>query len=153
MLDNITHRIDINVIKAASKRKKDGYLDEITNRGALINGFVSIADGDFRDINKRFALFDADVSSQNPTEKKETAHNLPTMADMAKSLTASTSKWASGGFRLASKEELNERLAICHSCEFWDSKRFGGTGRCMKCGCSTWAKIRLSTEKCPIGKW
>jgi hypothetical protein len=28
-----------------------------------------------------------------------------------------------------------------------------GTGRCSKCGCSTWAKLRMASEKCPIDKW
>lgn len=39
------------------------------------------------------------------------------------------------------------RRAACESCDQWDH------GRCKSCGCYTYAKTRLRSEKCPIGKW
>lgn len=48
---------------------------------------------------------------------------------------------------------LEDRQSICRSCNQWDSQAINGTGRCKKCGCSTWAKLRMATEKCPLGKW
>jgi hypothetical protein len=62
-------------------------------------------------------------------------------------------RWARAGFLKTSKKQLNQRMEICRSCEFWDSSAWNGTGKCTKCGCSTWAKLRIRTEKCPIGKW
>ena len=38
---------------------------------------------------------------------------------------------------LASQEDQDRRLAICHSCEFWDAAQ----GRCSKCGCSQHGKL------------
>lgn len=77
----------------------------------------------------------------------------PSFTQMARSAAKSATSWVKQGVPIASEELLKERQAICKSCEFWDSKAFKGTGRCMKCGCSTWAKLRMATEKCPIGKW
>lgn len=77
----------------------------------------------------------------------------PSVASMAVNFANSTAKWASRGFLKADEETLEKRIEICGKCEFWNSKGFRGTGRCMKCGCSTWAKLRMATEKCPVGKW
>ena len=71
----------------------------------------------------------------------------------AGTLAASMAHWALGGFQQADAAEHNRRLAICKACEFWDPSGFIGTGRCQKCGCSTWAKLRMATERCPVGKW
>lgn len=78
---------------------------------------------------------------------------LPKIATMAKTLTKSTTQWAVNGFKRTDEETLKNRTEVCQSCEFWNAQAFNNTGRCMKCGCSTWAKLRMATEKCPIGKW
>jgi len=69
------------------------------------------------------------------------------------SLALSLENWADKGFPVVTKEQLASRLAICKGCEFWDQKGFGNTGKCTKCGCSTQAKLRMATAKCPIDKW
>jgi hypothetical protein len=56
---------------------------------------------------------------------------------------------------LVSAEETERRLAVCQSgCEWWRSEAYGGGGACghAACGC-TKAKMRLSTERCPVGNW
>jgi|688.fasta_scaffold06405_14 hypothetical protein len=78
---------------------------------------------------------------------------LPTNSQMAKSVVGSLSKWVGGGFKQVQEKEFDQRLSHCKQCEFWNSKGFNNSGRCMKCGCSTWIKLRMATEKCPIGKW
>ena len=50
-------------------------------------------------------------------------------------------------------EILATREATCRACPEWDATALNGTGRCRKCGCSTWAKLRMATESCPLGKW
>jgi hypothetical protein len=77
----------------------------------------------------------------------------PSLAEMIKSATKSAALWAQRGFKHTDEETLTSRVEICGNCEFWNAQAFRGTGRCMKCGCSTWAKLRMATEKCPIGKW
>jgi hypothetical protein len=74
-------------------------------------------------------------------------------AQMAAGLAENAARWARHGFPVASEETLAARLAACHACEFWDARGFGGSGRCRKCGCSTQAKLRMATAKCPVGKW
>jgi len=77
----------------------------------------------------------------------------PGLKDMIVSFSGDMTKWAAAKFAFASKEEVERRLALCRDCEWWDAQALRGTGRCRRCGCSTWAKIRLETSSCPIGKW
>lgn len=77
----------------------------------------------------------------------------PPLADQITSFSKSVSRWAASGLKSVTDEVFNERKSICAGCEFWDSKALSGTGRCRICGCSTWAKLRMSTESCPLNKW
>ena len=61
--------------------------------------------------------------------------------------------FADSGFSSTPQQTLVERESICHSCEKWDFEAFNKTGKCRECGCSTWAKLRMATERCPLGKW
>ena len=76
--------------------------------------------------------------------------NLP---QQAISFGKSIANWSAGGFFQTPSNIFSERKAICRACPEWDACALNGTGRCKKCGCSTWAKLRMATEKCPIGKW
>ena len=78
---------------------------------------------------------------------------LPSAAEMATNLARSASRFARSGFALADAETLASREAVCQTCPQWDAAGMRGTGRCRKCGCSTWAKLRMANEKCPLGKW
>lgn len=73
--------------------------------------------------------------------------------DLAKSVSLSLVDWAKQGFPIADISNYEKRIAICKSCEFWNPKGFNGSGSCLKCGCSTQAKLRMATSKCPIDKW
>jgi hypothetical protein len=77
----------------------------------------------------------------------------PTNLQMMGSAIKAAADWTKSGFPIPDPETLNARLEICKGCEFWDESGFAKTGRCKKCGCSTQAKLRMATEKCPIGKW
>lgn len=77
----------------------------------------------------------------------------PSVPVMTQTFMKSMGSWARSGFKTVTEDQLKERLEICSKCEFWDKNAFAKTGRCLKCGCSTQAKLRLATEKCPIDKW
>jgi predicted Zn-ribbon and HTH transcriptional regulator len=62
-------------------------------------------------------------------------------------------RFARSGFATTPPEILATREAFCRSCPEWDAEALNKTGRCRKCGCSTWAKLRMATERCPLGKW
>ena len=62
-------------------------------------------------------------------------------------------RFARSGFSTTPPDILAEREATCRACPEWDAAALNSTGRCRKCGCSTWAKLRMATERCPIGKW
>lgn len=77
----------------------------------------------------------------------------PSATQMATSLGGSLANFARSGFATTDAETLTAREATCKSCDMWDAAAINGTGRCRKCGCSTWAKLRMASEKCPLGKW
>ena len=77
----------------------------------------------------------------------------PSLPQMATSLGGSLANFARSGFATTDAETLAAREATCKSCDLWDAAAINGTGRCRKCGCSTWAKLRMASEKCPLGKW
>jgi hypothetical protein len=62
-------------------------------------------------------------------------------------------RFAKSGFAPTPPEALATREAICRACSEWDAAALNSTGRCRKCGCSTWAKLRMAAECCPLGKW
>ena len=62
-------------------------------------------------------------------------------------------RFARAGFAVTPPEALATREETCRACPEWNAKALNGTGRCQKCGCSTWAKLRMATEKCPLDKW
>lgn len=70
-----------------------------------------------------------------------------------KSLSSSVVNYSISGFKSSTQEEIFKRKLICEGCDNWISSAWKGTGKCNLCGCSTWAKIRMKTEKCPIEKW
>lgn len=50
--------------------------------------------------------------------------------------------------RYTDQATQQRRAAICATCPNLSALR-----RCKKCGCFVDLKTRLSTEKCPVGKW
>ena len=82
----------------------------------------------------------------------ETLDTLPTTFQMVGKFTKATYNWAKSGFKLADEAELARRKSICNKCNFWYPDARMGLGKCLKCGCSS-AKLKLASEKCPIGKW
>ena len=62
-------------------------------------------------------------------------------------------RFARSGFSTTPPEILAEREATCRACSEWDAAALNATGRCRKCGCSTWAKLRMASESCPLGNW
>ena len=79
--------------------------------------------------------------------------NPPSLTQMASTFLGSALRWAKSGLQTVTTEQFYSRVEICKGCEFWEGSGFAGTGRCKKCGCSTQAKLRMATEKCPIDKW
>lgn len=77
----------------------------------------------------------------------------PSLTAQAASVVQAGTDWAKTGFAFVSKQTLADRTAVCETCTEWDASAFNGTGRCAKCGCSTYVKLRLAGMKCPLGKW
>lgn len=88
-----------------------------------------------------------------PTPEPSALPPEPSVSTMAATFGKSMVNWAMNGFKTVTEEQLKTRMDVCRSCPLWDPGAFAHTGRCLKCGCSTQAKLRLAHEKCPEGKW
>lgn len=77
---------------------------------------------------------------------------IPKLSAQIRSAAKAAGKFIARG-KIVTQKQFDGRMKICKTCEFWDKAAFMGTGRCRKCGCNGKAKLKLSTEACPIGKW
>jgi hypothetical protein len=73
--------------------------------------------------------------------------------EVGKSLVNSARDFAVSGMELASTDTYNGRLDICKACEHYDPSGYNNTGKCSICKCSTVAKPKLASAKCPIERW
>lgn len=83
------------------------------------------------------------------------AERLGITWDDAKHYAAAISRWAAAGFPVREQAEVEQiESELCQPCEHYRD------GRCKRCGCQVTQsrialinKIKMATEKCPIGKW
>ena len=125
-------------------------------KAALFNGKCFYAERGGNGFEDRRIVEAADFTRTDLEFEKsailETLDTLPTTFQMVGKFTKATYNWAKSGFKLADEAELARRTQICNKCKFWYPTARMGLGKCLKCGCSL-AKLKLASEKCPIGKW
>lgn len=71
--------------------------------------------------------------------------DYPSLARQAWAASKAAASFVASGFKIADQAEQDRRMAICRTCEFFDS----GQTRCRKCGCHASLKARIATEHCP----
>ena len=98
-----------------------------------------------------FELYESIIEPKTLAESKSEVN--PTLWEQMRNVGFAVGKFSASGFKPTPSEILTERESICRSCDQWDAAALRNTGRCKKCGCSTWAKLRMATERCPLGKW
>lgn len=116
------------------------------------------AEGDQDLLNKIDELWEIHIDleesrniKKNPPSEEE--QKTPSLFQMAKNVTKAAANFVKGGMKTVTDQQLKNRLDICRRCDKFDMQAFGGTGRCLLCGCSTALKLKMATEKCPIDKW
>lgn len=65
------------------------------------------------------------------------------------SATKAYTRWALNGFRERTDEERFALTLICSQCDKYNAEK----NTCRVCGCGLPQKIKMATEKCPLGKW
>ncbi len=50
-------------------------------------------------------------------------------------------------------EVVQQRLAICHTCEFRITAPVVNVEICKACGCTLALKTKFEQVRCPMGKW
>ena len=140
-------KFSIAALKESSVNKPEGYYEEVLSYCEQDGDILRMPIDKWVEMRNKYT----DVTHSNPEDMDQS--QIPDLKDMVKSMTKSMANWAGSGFKIAPKEVFDQRLNECKVCPHWDSEALANTGRCMVCGCSTVAKLRLATEKCPIGKW
>ena len=152
-------KLRISKIKEVAAERPEGYVSDVLSSGAVSDDglWLEISTEGFKGLMEKYRP----KTEEEPPEllkkfkPEELDHrvNLPSPAEMATSLVRSAGRFARSGFASTGAETLATREATCKACPEWDAQAINGTGRCKKCGCSTWAKLRMASEKCPLGKW
>ena len=137
---NSMKRITKNKFDELCKVMPESYKKDILSVSILKDEFYEIEDKAFLNIHKNIKL---------PPKTAPTLSLPQQAANLGKALV----NWTASGFSPTPPDILAAREATYRACPEWDAAALNGTGRCRKCGCSTWAKLRMATERCPIGKW
>lgn len=140
-------KFSITALKESSVNKPEGYYEEVLSYCEQDGDTLKMPADKWAEMRNKY------THSARPNPEENGQSQTPNLKDMAKSVTKSMANWAGSGFKIAPKEVFDQRLNECKACPHWNSEALANTGRCKICGCSTVAKLRLATEKCPIGKW
>ena len=145
--------IDIKIVSKDNNKKSEileRIADQINKRGVALFVFKELyGDDTLAEMQESLPAATQEEASSIAAQNNET----PSLWSMAKNAGTAALKSAASGFKMVTAEQYEERTNICKSCEFWNKEAFAGTGQCTKCGCSTKAKLKLATEKCPVDKW
>ena len=122
---------------------------------------ASVSEAEIREIYKQdFELWDEIANPKTLISPSKTLvsdfHyfcNEPKTENKIVQFGSAVTRFARSGFATTPPEILAAREATCRACPEWDAAALGGSGRCRKCGCATWPKLRMATESCPLGKW
>lgn len=127
-------RLRLEDIRLKAEIRGVGYFEDVVSRGAVDGEWLELSEEAYNDLLQKY-------------------RQPPRLIDQAASLVGAVSRFARSGFTATPPEILAAREATCRACPEWEAKALKNTGRCRKCGCSTWAKLRMASESCPLGKW
>lgn len=151
--------IPLDLIKSAVKDQPDDCYGDIVAHGTISQCglYLEISAENVDKLKKKYPNIGAKKREKQKyvdiSEEGKSGEMAVSFVSKANNFVEAIGRWGASGFSTVTPEILSERLEICKGCEFWDRTGFAGTGSCRKCGCSTQAKLRMATEKCPIGKW
>lgn len=120
--------IPLEVIQKRAETRPMGYLEDCINAGNICGSDLVLEDKAWRKLCRKY---------RKP---------LPDLNRILANFGLAMLEWLDAGFPVTSREEFNERRAICIPCDHW---RGGG---CAKCGCCDW-KPWILTARCPENKW
>ena len=114
---------------------EQAYRDEVAAAATVKGDYLFIADKILATIKAKYG---------RPVAAPPIAQTLSNAAAAAARVIAAT---LTGQQVAAADDVIAARRAACGACPDLQN------GRCLRCGCYYSAKIRLATEKCPVGKW
>ena len=89
------------------------------------------------------------VGDEPEIKKEGEVVKPPPLKDQIINFAKAFGGWVKEGAPIVTPQEYTERLAMCHTCSFYN----GAKDRCNHCGCTMQLKARMQTSECPVKKW
>ena len=144
-------KIRLKEIDIRANQRPSGYKEDLLAHGKINGEFLEISGDDYMKMRLKYSTTPIPSPVNCCGGKTPSSGSFPPILQQAKNAAMAAGRVAGaiiGGSKvLASEETVKTRETTCDGCEF---KR---ENRCLKCGCQWKVKIRLATEKCPVGKW
>lgn len=142
-------RIKIESIKQNASQRPEGYVDDVMSHGQVIGEYLQIDPNAYRELQIKYST--QMVVSGCCGQSASASLKMPALRRQMKNAATAVAKAANAAIHgnkvMASDELVEKRMNVCKSCEFLKGNR------CTKCGCFYEWKIKLETEKCPMGFW
>ena len=137
-------RMPLSEVQAKASERPAGYLEDVLSRGCVKNDIIEMDYKSYMDLIEKYEPQNLAVTEAELLKMPPVATQIKNAADALAKVTSSVTR---GNPIVAPEEEIERRRAICESCEFLKGHR------CAKCGCVFNHKIRLATQRCPMGRW
>lgn len=159
-------RIQLDALKKRASERNDVNLEEVLAKGRVEGEFFFIKKVDYLAMTKRYQReIQLPSNSQSnccgttvlPKLGATGSLEFPPLREQAWNLAKAAGRRAKAsveGKRVEAPAEIVEqRKAICASCEYLKFHEKRKADCCVHCGCPYERKTTWATERCPIGKW
>jgi len=110
----------------------------------------------FKECTQCFKELEEKANTAKKAEEEADETTPPPLPTQVKHYAKAIYNWVKEGREVRTDEEVTALLEICKECGMYDAKK----QICKKCGCSVNAggraianKLKMKSERCPIGKW
>jgi hypothetical protein len=132
-------------LETKAKSKPPGFLAEMLRVGTPSGEHFEFSKEVLTDLHSRHPEFFEPCANRFgpclPPGKKLT------LREVGQKFAASMLYWSRMGFPTVDNDRHEKRYAVCQSCPQFNNFI------CGECGCVAFAKSKLETESCPLGKW
>ena len=152
-------KIKLSDIIEKAKQRPANYYETVLSMGTVSGEVLEIS---VENYNKLLSLFNPAAkpvsqgcsSCGGHTVKPRKQPAMPSIGTSIRSLVNTTKdvvvdKVVKGKPFYVDEATKLERETVCSGCEFFNSEK----QRCSRCGCWTSSKTKLTSAKCPVGKW
>jgi hypothetical protein len=146
--------------KCSNEKELDAFMGPMRHQG-IFKRYIVLHDVNVYPELMGYAVkFMKEYPEWSVVEKTNTQHGLlvlscdkrdkkplPSLGTKGKNLFQAAKNYIGDGLKNSTKEEYEDRLAICYECPSRNDKN------CGECGCFIEAKAAIRSSECPLAKW